>query len=185
MKRYWLTGKQTSKSSAPSTLSGGWNTTTLMLAAAQGVSQASPDRSLTLNALVIEVNRLVWLQQTHFVGTTNHPERYTSPVERVVHGRFGDMLRSGFFTSVPPPIVVGVAPLKVRVESPKPPSSLEDQALLALKRHGRLTERDLSRVLNTRRVAGIMAHLADKLPPNALRIEDAGESGSLYILTGT
>lgn len=82
------------------TLTAGWTTTDLMLEAASFALITTHDAGFTFADLVAEVRELMEEHGIQFVGTTSRPDKYKDDAERVVAGRFGDLLRSGVFAVV-------------------------------------------------------------------------------------
>lgn len=102
MRRYWLTGKQLRRGgTVQRVLSGGWDTSRLMLEGASRAASATPDGGFTIEDLRAEVETLMAEHGILFTGFTSHSSRYRSHAERVVHGRFGDMRRGGYFSTIP------------------------------------------------------------------------------------
>ncbi len=102
MRRFWLTARQVKWLSKKSSLTGGWDTTTLILHAARLASQQSPDEGFTLEDVIKRVDQLMEAQGIEFTGAAGRGKSYRTPGERVTRGRFGDLRRSGFFTNIPP-----------------------------------------------------------------------------------
>jgi hypothetical protein len=102
--------------SPKTTVTGGWDTTTLILHAARLASQHSTDEGFTLEDIIATVDQLMDREGIEFTGTTQTDTPYRTRGERVVRGRFGDLRRSGFFSLRPPVQLDNVYPLTVEVE---------------------------------------------------------------------
>jgi hypothetical protein len=85
-----------------------------MLMAAARATSSQPDRGFTLADLIDSANELLRNHSIQFNGRTTDSADYQSVAERIVRGRFGDMRRTGYFTTDPPHGTLRVRQYNVR-----------------------------------------------------------------------